>query len=240
VLSQDVPVEYVVQDGGSTDGSVDLIRRHAGRLHAWTSGPDGGQAAAIVSGFASTSGGPDDVMAWINSDDTYMPGALAFVADYFARHPDVDVLYGHRVVINERSEEIGRWFMPRHDAGAISLIDFVPQETLFWRRRVWDRVGGLNPSFKFAMDWDFLLRLQAANARIVRVPYFRACFRVHAAQKTSAAMHHIGQQEIDQLRERTHGRVIPPVELAQDPRLVGYLRRSALIEFLWRVGIRAP
>jgi GT2 family glycosyltransferase len=68
----------------------------------------------------------------------------------------------------------------------LRLNDFVPQETLFWRRRVWDRVGGLDPTFQFALDWDLLLRFQAAGARIVRVPYFLACFRAHAAQKTAA------------------------------------------------------
>lgn len=90
------------------------------------------------------------------------------------------------------------------------------------------------------MDWDLLLRFQAAGAKIVRVPYFLACFRVHAAQKTSATMHSIGQREIDRLRERTFGRTIPPQELESNPRLLRYLRRSAFIEFLWALGLRAP
>ena len=266
-----VTCEYVVQDGGSSDGSVQLIaametgdrRPETGkhenidltssflspasrlrspirpRLIAWESAPDQGQADAIVHAFAKTSGAPDDLMAWINSDDFYLPGTLAYVAGYFARHPDVDVLYGHRVVVNEESQEIARWFLPRHDPEVLRLNDFVPQETLFWRRRIWDRVGGIDPAFKFALDWDLLLRFQAAGARIVRVPRFLACFRVHAAQKTSARMHDIGQQEITLLRERTHGRPFPPRELEQHPRLLRYLRRSAFIEFLWKWGLRA-
>ena len=179
-------------------------------------------------------------MAWINSDDFYLPGALGYVADYFAEHPDVDVLYGHRIVVNDESQEIGRWFLPQHDPEVLRLNDFVPQETLFWRRRIWDKVGGIDPSFKFALDWDLLLRFQAAGARIVRVPYFLACFRVHAAQKTSAQMHDIGQKEITLLRERTHGRRFPPQELERNSRLLRYLRRSAFIEWLWSLGIRAP
>lgn len=266
-----VQCDYVVQDGGSSDGSQALIRRMAEkaegrmengnqkadpassslhlssllpspgspRLISWSSEPDGGQADAIVKGFAKTSGGADDVMAWINSDDFYLPGALGFVADYFARHPDVDVVYGHRIVVNEESREIARWFLPKHDPEVLRLNDFVPQETLFWRRRIWDKVGGLDSSFKFAMDWDLLLRFQAAGAKIVRVPYFMACFRVHAAQKTSAQMHSVGQEEITRLRERTHGRPFPPTELETHPRLLRYLRRSAFIEFLWKLGIRA-
>ena len=235
-----VNCQYVVQDGGSTDDSVNLIRHYASRLHSWESARDGGQADAIARGFARTSGGPDDVMAWINSDDYYQPGALAYVADYFARHPDVDVLYGHRIVVDEASREIARWFLPKHDEAVLRLNDFVPQETMFWRRRVWDRVGGLEASFKFAMDWDLLLRFTAAGARIVRVPYFLACFRVHPAQKTSAAMHHTGQREITLLRERSQGRAFPIAELETSPVLLRYLRRSARIEFLWKLGLRAP
>ncbi|MEZ5415643.1 MAG: glycosyltransferase family 2 protein [Opitutaceae bacterium] len=240
VLEQSTPLQYVVQDGGSTDGSVAIIKRHAARLHAWTSAPDSGQADAIARGFAATDGSPDDVMAWINSDDFYLPGALRFVADYFARHPEVDVVYGHRIVVDEKSREIARWFLPRHDATVMQLNDFIPQETLFWRRRIWARVGGLDTSFQFAIDWDLLLRFETAKARIVRLPYFLACFRAHAAQKTSAVMHSTGQQEITRLRERTHGRPFPAHEIEHHPLLMRYLRRSAFIQFLWQCGIRAP
>jgi len=234
-----VDCQYVVLDGGSTDGSAELIRQQAPRLHAWASQRDAGQADAIARGFARTSGGPDDIMGWINSDDYYMPGALAFVADYFARHPAVDVLYGHRIVVDEESREIARWFLPKHDDAVLRLNDFVPQETLFWRRRVWDRVGGLDASFQFALDWDLLLRFSAAGARIVRVPYFLACFRSHAAQKTAAFMHSTGQSEITRLRERTHGRSFPAREIENHPLLMRYLRRSAFLEFVWSLGLRA-
>jgi len=173
-------------------------------------------------------------MAWINSDDLYLPGALGYVADYFAQHPEADVIYGHRVLVDENSREIGRWFLPPHDDEVLKLNDFVPQETMFWRRRIWDKVGGIDTSFKFAMDWDLLLRFQAAGAKIVRVPYFLACFRIHSAQKTSAQMGSIGQKEIDALRLRTFGRVISPEEIENHPRLIKYLKKSAWIEFLWR------
>ena len=240
VLTQSITCDYVVQDGASTDGSVDLINRHADRLHAIASEPDSGQADAIRRAFAKTSGAPDDLMAWINSDDFYLPGTLAYVVHYFATHPEVDVLYGHRIVVDENSREIGRWFLPPHDPEILRLNDFVPQETLFWRRRVWNRVGGIDPSFQFALDWDLLLRFQAAGANIVRVPYFLACFRVHSAQKTSAQISSIGQQEIDALRARTFGRSIPPDEIETHPCLLRYLRHSARIELLWRtLGIRS-
>jgi hypothetical protein len=241
VLDQGGPeVEYVMQDGGSTDGSVELICSHESRLKAWQSVRDAGQTDAIAQGFEKTSGRPEDVMAWINSDDFYMPGALTCVADFFARHPDADVVYGHRILVDENSREIGRWFLPAHDAEVLRLNDFVPQETLFWRRRSWERAGGLDRSFRFAMDWDLLLRLQATGARIVRLPYFLGCFRVHAAQKTSALLRTTGQDEIDRLRARTFGRPLAPEEIERDPRLAAYLRRSAWLEFAHRFGYRGP
>jgi glycosyltransferase involved in cell wall biosynthesis len=265
VLEQtNIICNYVVQDGGSTDGSVEIIRKYAKptqeercrkqvsvdglstpspdpcvHLTAWESARDKGQADASVRAFAKTSGGPDDIMAWINSDDFYLPGSLAFVADFFARHPAVDVLYGHRVLVDEESREIGRRFMPVHDDEVLRLYDFVPQETMFWRRRIWDKVGGLDTSLNFAMDWDLLLRFQAAGAKIIRVPYFLACFRIHPQQKTSAALHDMGEREITCIRELTHGRAITPQELENSPRLTCYLRASAWIEFLWKLGIRA-
>ena len=86
VLEQlNVTCDYVVQDGGSNDGSAELIKGQAGRLHAWASERDGGQADAIARGFTKTSGSPEDLMAWLNSDDFYLPGTLDYVADYFAQ-----------------------------------------------------------------------------------------------------------------------------------------------------------
>lgn len=248
VLSQEVALDYVVQDGGSTDGSASLLARvaaeHAGRdatrprLLGWVSEPDHGQADALVRGFTKTGGAPDDVMAWINSDDFYLPGALRYVADYFARHPDVDAVYGHRVLVDSASREIGRWYLPPHSDEILRLNDFVPQETLFWRRRLWEKAGGIDPSFRFAMDWDLLLRFVATGARLVRVPYALACFRLHPAQKTSAAMQQVGQVEIDHLRARAQGRELSPAELEADPRILGYLRHSARLEWLASLGIR--
>src|SRR6185436_555558 len=113
VLEQGYPnLEYHVQDGGSTDGTVPILERYAPRLSSWASERDSGQSQAINRAFAKTSG---DIMAWINSDDVLFPGALAYVADFFNRNPDVDVVYGHRVLIDEEDREIGRWILPPHE-----------------------------------------------------------------------------------------------------------------------------
>jgi ADP-heptose:LPS heptosyltransferase/GT2 family glycosyltransferase len=198
---------YAVQDGGSTDRSPEIIAGFASRLHHWESVPDRGQADAIHRGFAHITNllGPDDIMAWLNSDDLLAPGSLRFVAEYFATHPDVDVIYGHRIIIDDDDRDIGRWIMPRHNPATLEWIDYVPQETLFWRKRAWDIAGGIDPSYQFALDWDLLARFQQAGCRMVRVPYFLGAFRVHAEQKTSQAIHTTGADEMRRIRTRFHG-----------------------------------
>ena len=208
VLVQAYPkLLYVVQDGGSKDGSAAIIARHAPQLRHWESAPDRGQADAVHRGFAHLAAdlGPDDVMAWLNSDDLLSPGALRFVGEYFAAHPAVDVIYGHRIIIDDHDRDVGRWIMPPHRPATLEWIDYVPQETMFWRKRAWDRAGGIDPSFQFALDWDLLARFQQAGCRLVRVPYFLGAFRVHAEQKTSQAIHTTGADEMRRIRTRFHG-----------------------------------
>ncbi len=218
-------LEHIVQDGGSTDETVEILRSTNAPNLRWWSESDQGQADAINKGFAHTSGAPQDLMAWINADDFYLPGAVDWVRQYFADHPDVDMIYGDRIVVDEAGEEINRWRLAGHDETVLRLNDFVPQETLFWRRRLWDRVGGIDSSFRFAMDWDFLLRCLDAGAVIHHVPVYLGCFRVHAAQKTSAQIASIGQPEIDRLRERSFGRPIDPAELLQSAPLLAFLEK---------------
>lgn len=208
VLNQKYPkLYYVVQDGGSKDATPQIIARYADRLHHAESVKDKGQADAVRKGFEHLRNnlGPDDVMAWLNSDDFIAPRALRYVAEYFARHPEVDAVYGHRIIIDGDDREVGRWIMPPHDPKTLEWIDYVPQETLFWRKRIWDKAGGIDPSFQFALDWDLLARFQQSNARIVRLPYFLGCFRVHREQKTSQQIHTVGNEEMIKIRSRFHG-----------------------------------
>lgn len=231
-----ISLDYMVQDGGSTDGSAELIESYALRLKYWESAPDKGQADAVYNGLARADCGPDDVMAYLNSDDTLCPGALWYVANYFARNPDIDVLYGHRIIIDETDREIGRWVSTMPNNEILRHLDVVPQETLFWRRRIYDRIGGIDPSFRFALDWDLLLRFADAGARFVRVPYFLGCFRVHAAQKTSAQISSTGSREMDQLRRRVHGRELEWKDIA--PYITMSRVESGLTSLFLRLGWR--
>jgi hypothetical protein len=175
-------------------------------------------------------------MAWLNSDDLLLPGTVAYVARYFLDHPDVDVVYGHRVNIDESDQEIGRWLMPTHDDELLRWADYIPQETLFWRRRLWEKVGAaLDESFQFALDWDLLLRFQDAGANFARLPRFLGAFRVHAAQKTQAAMDGTGQVEMNRLLLRNHGREVIWIEVKWHT--MSYLLRSTLLRRLFRLGL---
>jgi len=225
VVNQRYPaLEYVVQDGGSSDQTLDVIRRFEPLLTRWASEPDDGQADAINRGFRDTAG---DLMAWLNSDDLLLPGSLAFVAQFFLENPDVDVVYGHRVLIDEKDNQVGAWVLPRHDDTVLTLMDFVPQETLFWRRSAWDAVGGcVDTTFRYALDWDLLLRFRDVGARIVRAPRYIGAFRVHDEQKTTAT-HGLGLEECARLSARVHGRDVPAGEIAR--RLKPYLVRHMLL-----------
>jgi carbamoyltransferase len=238
VLSQRYPaLEYVVQDGGSSDGTTDVLRRYAGRLAAWRSQPDKGQADAVNKGFEGTRG---EVMAWLNSDDLLLPGALATVARYFAEHPDVDVVYGDRLLIDEEGREVGRWILPGHDGSVLRWIDFIPQETVFWRRRIWDAAGGMvDDSFHFAMDWDLLARFQAAGARFAHIPRFLGAFRIHSEQKTSAQIR-TGKAEMNRVRMMTLGRVPSRLEviLAATPYLMRHMGVDACYSLSSAWGVK--
>lgn len=231
VLTQHYPrLSYAVQDGGSLDDSLDVLRSYGGRL-AWHSERDGGQAQAINRAFATTAG---EVMAYLNSDDMLLPGTLAHVARVFAARPDIDIVYGHRIFVDRDGLEIGRAVLPRHDAEALYWADYIPQETMFWRRRVWERVGQFDESFDYALDWDFILRAQHAGFSFLRVPRFLAAFRVHDEQKTSKNYDR-GREEMQRLRSRYIGYAPSHREIMR--RMMPYLLRQLAVHWMYRLRI---
>jgi len=232
IIDQNYPkLEYVIQDGGSTDGTLELLIGMDAYVTRWESTPDRGQSHAINKGFENTTG---EIMGWVNSDDILLPGALAFVARYFSQHPHIDVVYGHRLLIDEHDAEIGMWVMPCHEDSVLSWADFIPQETMFWRRRIWDKAGArIDESFQFAMDWDLILRFRHAGAKFARLPRFLGGFRVHANQKTSASIELVGTQEMSILRKRELGRDTTKSEI--DKVIRNYQLRHLISEWLLRM-----
>jgi len=221
---------YIVQDGGSSDGTVELLKSYGDRLR-WRSEADAGQGDAINRGFTQVGG---EIMAYLNSDDFLLPGTLAYVTRIFLARPDIDVVYGHRIYVDQDGREIGRCVLPPHDSEVLKWADYLPQETMFWRRRVWDRIGPIDDRLQYALDWDFILRAQAAGFKFLRAPRFLACFRVHDEQKTSANMH-VGQDEMTKLR-RTHlGR--EPTQKEIGLVIQPYLSRQARYHWLSELGV---
>lgn len=235
VIQQNYPnLDYRVQDGNSQDGSQEILERYRPHLSYYESRPDSGQAQAINRAFAGSDG---EIMGWLNSDDLLLPGSLATVATVFAENPEVDVIYGHRVLIDSDGAEIGRWVMPAHDAEVLRWADLIPQETLFWRRQLWERCGGcLNENYQFALDWDLLLRFQEAGARMLCLPRFLGAFRVHPLQKTSSELHSTGGEEMRLLRRRFLGRDVSDAEIYQACR--SFFRRARVAHLQYRLGWR--
>jgi glycosyltransferase involved in cell wall biosynthesis len=190
VLDQrgDFDLEYRVLDGGSTDETLSILRQYEEQL-VWTSERDKGQVDAINKGLRAATG---DIVGWLNSDDLLLPGALQRVADAFSKHPDVEWVHGRCKIIDANDRAIRRWIShyknfraKRHSFERLLTENYVSQMTTFWRRNVHEHVGYLDPSFQFAFDYDFWLRLAKRGPPI----YLRdriACFRWYTTSKSGA------------------------------------------------------
>jgi len=185
VLNQDyAPIEYFIVDGGSTDGSLQIIQRYADCLAGWVSEPDRGQTDALNKGFARAKG---DVLAWLNSDDTYQPGAVSEAVAYLQEHPEAGMVYGDTSFIDTAGRVIGKFpARPTDYARLRQGYVHIPQQASFFRGDLWRRVGPLDPSYYFAMDYDLWVRL-AAVAPLHYHPRTWANFRLHGGGKTIAA-----------------------------------------------------
>ncbi|MBD8554666.1 glycosyltransferase [Rhizobium sp. CFBP 8762] len=235
VTDQGYPnLELFVQDGGSKDHTVQVLEENDHLLTGWVSERDTGQSQAINRGFSRTTG---DIMAWLNSDDLLLPGSLNTVAEFFSKHQEIDVVYGNRLLIDEQDREIGRWIMPGHDGDVLSWVDYVPQETMFWRRSAWEKAGGqIDESFRFAMDWDLIIRFRESGARFVHIPRFLGAFRIHEHQKTSAAINNIGFAEMNRIRERVLGYVPDSAEIRKN--IAKFMAKHILLDLKLRIKRR--
>ena len=225
------PLEYIAIDGGSTDGTFELIQRYRNHLSHFESQDDDGQSDALNKGFLRATG---DILGWLNGDDILLPGALEYVARFFEANPNVDVVYGDRIVIDAQGQDIGCWVLPSHSNSTLSWIDYIPQETLFWRRSLWERAGArLDTSFHFAMDWDLLVRFRDCGACFRHLPQYLGGFRVHSAQKTIAQIDDIGIAEMNKIRARCLGYI--PSKAALRVAVMPYVIRH--IARVWRLRL---
>lgn len=183
VLSQDAPgLQYIVLDGGSTDGSAEIIRRYGDRLAHWESAPDKGQSDAIHRGFQL---GKGNILGWLNSDDTLEPGALERVARVFAENPEVMFVYGDYYCLYPDGRRVLKPKVSFDFDIALYAYLMIPQPSAFWRREAYEAVGGLNLDLHYAMDWDLFLRIgKRYPQQFVHLPVPLSTFRVHPESKS--------------------------------------------------------
>jgi glycosyltransferase involved in cell wall biosynthesis len=203
VLEQDYPcIEYIIVDGGSTDGSVDVIKKYESRLAWWVSEQDKGQTDAINKGFNRANG---EILAWLNSDDTYNPGSVTAAVKYLMENPEVALVYADCDFINEDDKIIGKFKSAQTNFELLRHgYVHIPQQTMFFRAKYWKELGPLDPSFYFAMDYDLWTRI-AAKASLKYLPgQVWANFRIHTTSKTSVGDER-GWQEMLRVHYRDGG-----------------------------------
>lgn len=191
VLEQDYPnIEYMVADGGSTDGSVDIIKKYSDRLKWWVSEKDNGQAEAINKGFARAKG---EITAWVNSDDYYMPGAVSSAVKAFSDHPEAGFVYGNVQVV-DKDEKIlnqltyGNW-------GLKDLLSFhiIGQPAVFIRRSLLEKVGYLDQTYHCLLDHHLWIRL-AEQSGMAYIPSLWASAHYHEDCKNLAIASEFGRE----------------------------------------------
>lgn len=173
-------LEHIVIDGGSTDGSVEVIRKYADRLAYWVSEADKGQTDALIKGFLRASG---DILAWLNSDDLYEPRTLWEVAEFFVRNPQVQFVYGDALWIDTGGRVLrAKKEIPFHRFIWLHDYNYIPQPSAFWRRGLYEAAGGLDLSFDLAMDADLWIRF-ADRTEPVHVRRIWSRMRLYPEQK---------------------------------------------------------
>ncbi len=192
VLAQDYPhIEYWIIDGGSTDGSVQVIKDHAHQLQGWVSEPDAGQGEAINKGFKRISG---EIVAWLNSDDLYRPGAVSRAVSVLQEHPEVGLVYSDVDSIDAQGEVFNRMTYGDYQLTDLLAFNIIGQASVFFRRSLLERVGCLDTSYQFLLDHHLWLRM-ALHTKLKYVPgEVWAAARIHPGAKNVAAAAQFGDE----------------------------------------------
>jgi len=191
VLEQDhAHIEYIVIDGASKDGSVELIRNYADRLAYWVSEKDSGQAEAINKGLARASG---EIAAWLNSDDYYLPKTISGVVKVFEENPEVVMVYGDMLAVNEQGQTINVLKYKQLSFEDLLCFQIIGQPSVFFRRAALEKAGLLDASLHFLLDHHLWLRI-AQQGKILHVPQTWSAARYHAEAKNRAKAAEFGRE----------------------------------------------
>ena len=191
VLSQDYArIEYIVMDGASQDGSMEIIKRYENRLAYWVSEKDSGQADAVNKGLARASG---DILAWLNSDDYYLPNTISSAVKLFEENPDVIMIYGDMLAVDELGKTINALKYKQLSLEDLLCFQIIGQPTVFFRREAFEKTGGLDTSFHFLLDHHLWIRL-AQQGKILHMPQTWAAARYHAEAKNRAQAAQFGRE----------------------------------------------
>jgi glycosyltransferase involved in cell wall biosynthesis len=181
IVGQGYPdLELIVLDGGSTDSTLEVIERFAGAIHYWRSAPDGGQAQAINEGFGRATG---DIVAWLNSDDMYLPEALSRAAAALQDRSQGELVYGACIRLSEEGGFSWLGHADPFDARRLSYDAYIAQPSCFWTRRLWERTGPLDEALHYAFDWEWLIRASRLTA-FRPIHEALSLYRLHSTQKT--------------------------------------------------------
>lgn len=184
VLGQCYPnLEYIVMDGGSTDNSVEIIKKYEKHLAYWVSEKDGGQSAAINTGFGRATG---DILGWLNSDDMYLPGALSFIAGCLDTQKP-EIVFGNCIHLRENTVALyGSDAVRAAAEGSLTMHDYIIQPSSFWTGKAWETVGRLDDSLHYSFDWEWFLRAEQAGIPFTAVNKYLSVYRLHEAHKTGS------------------------------------------------------
>ncbi len=230
VLDQNYPnLEYIIIDGGSTDGSLDIIRKYESRLAYWVSESDGGQSDALNKGFRLATG---DIIGWLNSDDMYCHGALWNIAQLLNDNPDWQLLHGGLFIIDTKDQIVDATWPLKNDIKYTFYVGLdVHQQALFWRRDLMKKVGLIDEQLSFSMDLDFILRL-LMDGIAQRAKFHLGMFRVHGTSKSALQIDQcISENSIINNRYRQF--ISPAIPTANSVFNKLYLRAKRLVDVLF-------
>ncbi|MBV6402725.1 MAG: hypothetical protein CNIPEHKO_03038 [Anaerolineales bacterium] len=191
VLGQDYPrIEYIVVDGASTDGSVEIIKKYANKLAWWLSEKDSGQAEAINKGLARATG---EIVTWLNSDDYYLPSAVSAAVKVFEENSEVVLVYGNMLAVDERGNPFNTLTYKQLTLQDLLCFQIIGQPAVFFRREVLSKTGMLDPTFHFLLDHHLWIRI-AQHGKILHVDQTWAAARYHAEAKNRAKAAEFGRE----------------------------------------------